>query len=188
MNKIVFNNMPQGVGKLNFALRYIMNNIRSWFYFHIRYPWVKYKGFVRVMPHCHIIKRDIVFGNNVQLGRGTWIITDVHFGNNILVAGQVSFVGRNDHSYDKTCQYIWDSQRGEANPILVKDDVWIGHSSIILSGVILGEGCIIAAGSVVTCDIPPCEIWGGVPARKIKDRFDNLEKREAHLKYIRRNG
>lgn len=110
--KIEYTNMPQDVGKLNFTLRYIMNNIRSWFYFNIRYPWVKYKGFVRVMPHCHIIKRDIVFGNNVQLGRGTWIITDVHFGNNILVAGQVSFVGRNDHSYDKTCQYIWDSQRG----------------------------------------------------------------------------
>lgn len=78
--KIEYTNMPQDVGKLNFTLRYIMNNIPSWFYFNIRYPWVKYKGFVRVMPHCHIIKRDIVFGNNVQLGRGTWIITDFILG------------------------------------------------------------------------------------------------------------
>ena len=114
---IHYSNMPQGSSKLNFTLRYIMNLFRSWYYFHIRYPWVKYKGFVRVMPHCHIIKRNIEFGHNVQLGRGTWIITDVHLGNNILVAGQVSFVGRNDHSYDVPSQLIWDSKPSEGGVI-----------------------------------------------------------------------
>lgn len=185
--KVDYHNMPKGANKRIFALRYIFNILRTWIYFHIRYPWVKYKGFVRIMPHCHIIKRDIVFGNDVQLGRGTWIITDVHFGNKILVAGQVSFVGRNDHDYSISGQYIWDSSQNGGTQIVVKDDVWIGHGSIIMGGVTLGEGCVIAAGAVVTCDVPPCEIWGGIPARKIKDRFFANEEREQHLKYLHDN-
>lgn len=182
--KFVFNNMPKDSNKVIFVLRYIMNILRSWYYFHFRYPWVKYKGFVRVMPHCHIIRRDIVFGNNVQLGRGTWLISDVHFGNNILVAGQVSFVGRNDHTYSIPCVCMWDAPRGKDDVTLVEDDVWIGTGAIIVAGVKLGKGCIVAAGAVVTKDIPPCEIWGGVPARKIRDRFISKEDTNKHLNYL----
>lgn len=55
--------------------------------------------------------------------------------------------------------------------IVVKDDVWIGYGSIILSGVHIGQGAVIAAGSVVSHDVPPYAIVGGVPARLIKYRF-----------------
>ncbi|MGL6065566.1 MAG: DegT/DnrJ/EryC1/StrS family aminotransferase [Cetobacterium sp.] len=55
--------------------------------------------------------------------------------------------------------------------ILVKDDVWIGMDSMILSGVTIGQGAIIAAGSVVTEDVPPYVIVGGNPAKLIKYRF-----------------
>lgn len=55
--------------------------------------------------------------------------------------------------------------------IAVGDDVWIGFGSIVMSGVSIGKGAIIAAGSVVTKDIPPYEIWGGAPAKHIKYRF-----------------
>lgn len=55
--------------------------------------------------------------------------------------------------------------------ITVGDDVWIGYRSTILSGVQIGQGAIVAAGSVVTKDVPPYAIVGGVPAKVIKYRF-----------------
>lgn len=55
--------------------------------------------------------------------------------------------------------------------IVVDDDVWIGYGSTIMSGVHVGQGAIIAAGSVVTKDVPPYAIVGGVPAKVIKYRF-----------------
>ena len=56
--------------------------------------------------------------------------------------------------------------------------------SIILSGVTIGTGAIIAAGSVVTKDVPSCEIWGGNPARKIRDRFETEEQKQYHLSHL----
>ena len=78
--KIEFVNMPKGASKLNFLMRYIMNTIRTWYMFHIKYPWVKYDGFVRVMPYELFVKRNISIGHNVQFGRGTCVASDVHFG------------------------------------------------------------------------------------------------------------
>lgn len=53
-------------------------------------------------------------------------------------------------------------------PIILEDDVWIGENCIILSGVKIGQGAVIAAGAIVTNDIPPYAIAGGVPAKVIK--------------------
>ena len=55
-------------------------------------------------------------------------------------------------------------------PVIVGDDVWIGHGAVILRGVTIGTGSIIAAGSVVRSDVPPFSIVGGVPARILKTR------------------
>ena len=51
-------------------------------------------------------------------------------------------------------------------------DVWIGARVVVLGGLSIGTGSVIAAGSVVTNDVPPYEVWGGIPAKKIRDRFD----------------
>lgn len=185
--RIEYTNMPKGSNKFFFALRYVFNVLRTWFYFNVRYPWVKYNGFVRIMPCCHIIKRDILFGHNVQLGRGSWIINDVHFGNNILIAGKVCFVGRNDHVYSVPGAYMWNSPRGRDEIIFVEDDVWIGTGATIMAGVTLGRGCIIAAGAVVTKNVPPCEIWGGVPAKKIRNRFTSEIDTYKHLMFLENN-
>lgn len=56
--------------------------------------------------------------------------------------------------------------------IIVDDDVWIGYGSIIMSNVHIGQGAIVAAGSIVTRDVPPYAIVAGVPAKVIKYRFD----------------
>lgn len=150
---IDYSNMPNGVSPLNFILRYLFNILRTWYLFHIRYPWVKYNGFV-------------------------------HFGDNILMAGKVSFVGKHDHTFDIPGKTIWQGERGDNGITIIENDVWIGTGSIIISGVKIGKGSIVAAGSIVTKDIPSCEIWGGNPAKKIKDRFLTCKEKEYHLKFI----
>jgi acetyltransferase-like isoleucine patch superfamily enzyme len=65
--------------------------------------------------------------------------------------------------------------------IVIEDDVWVGFGSIILSGVRVAQGSIIAAGSVVTKDVEAFCIYGGVPAKKIGLRFNNKEDLHNHI-------
>ncbi|MCI5164699.1 MAG: antibiotic acetyltransferase [Candidatus Electrothrix sp. GM3_4] len=66
-----------------------------------------------------------------------------------------------------------ESDFEELPPVKIGNDVWVGLRSVILDGVTVGDGAIIAAGSVVTKDVPPYAIVGGVPAKLIRTRFDN---------------
>ena len=158
---IDYSNMPNGVSSLNFILRYFFNILRTWYLFHIRYPWVKYNGFVRVMKGTSFAQNmDVRIGNNVQFGDYCNIASNVHFGDNILMAGKVSFVGKHDHTFNIPGKTIWQGERGDNGITIVENDVWIGTGSIIISGVKIGKGSIVAAGSIVTKDIPSCEIWG----------------------------
>lgn len=183
--KIDYSNMPNGASKLNFVLRYLFNILRTWYLFHIRYPWVKYNGFVRVMKGTSFAQNmDVKIGNNVQFGDYCNIASNVYFGNNILMAGKVSFIGKHDHTFNIPGKTIWQGERGDNGTTIIEDDVWIGTGSIIMSGVTIGKGSVVAAGSVVTKSVPSCEIWGGNPAKKIKDRFKTLEDKQYHLNSI----
>jgi len=178
---IQYANMKNGEGKAAFTLRYYLNIVRTWWKFHVRYPWVRYDGFARIMPHVSFAKNMIVhLGHNVQIGQYSDIASNVQLGNNVLVAGYVSFVGRRDHDFSVPGKTMWEGCRGDNGVTVVEDDVWIGAHSVILSGVHIGKGAIVAAGSVLTKDVPPCEIWAGNPARKIRDRFDE-EGKQIHL-------
>ena len=64
----------------------------------------------------------------------------------------------------------WDNK----GDIIVGNDVWIGYEAVILSGVTIGDGAIIGSRAVVTKDIPPYTIVGGVPAKPIRKRFDDV--------------
>lgn len=182
--KINYYNTPSGSSRLNFAIRYIVNIARTWYLFNVRYSWVKYKGFVRVMAHTKFAKRNIELGNNVQFGKYCSIASDLLVGNNVLFAARVCFVDGNDHRIDIPCKTIWESPRGERKSIVIEDDVWIGNNCTVLGGVTVSKGAVVAAGAVVTKNIPACEVWGGVPARKIKDRFKNNEEKRIHLDYL----
>ena len=101
-------------------------------------------------------------------------------GNLCSIAQEVMFILSADHYTNHVSSYPFMSkmQLGDggldANPkgnIIVGDDVWIGYRSTILSGVEIGQGAIIAAGSVVTKNVPPYAIVGGNPAKVIKFRF-----------------
>lgn len=183
--KIEYTNIPKGVSKPKFVINYLVNTLRTWYFFHLKFPWVKYNGFVRVMSHTRFAKnRNITLGNKVQFGKLCSVSTDVEIGNNVLIAARVCFVGKYDHETHIPGLAIWDSPRGTDEVTKVEDDVWIGHGSIILAGVRIGKGAVVAAGSLVTKSIPDCEIWGGVPARKIKDRFNSVEDKKQHLEFL----
>lgn len=100
-------------------------------------------------------------------------------GNYVSIAPNVMFIPVSEHNYrvlstypfkvkclNKTCEAL------SKGSIIVEDDVWIGANSIILSGVRIGQGAVIAAGSVVTHDVEPYSIVAGNPAKFVKHRFD----------------
>jgi acetyltransferase-like isoleucine patch superfamily enzyme len=68
--------------------------------------------------------------------------------------------------------FVKQSYFEEYSPIKIGNDVWIGARTIILDGVSIGDGAIVAAGSVVSRDVPPYSIVGGVPAKIIRYRFE----------------
>lgn len=178
--------MAIGSNKLKFAVGYILNKFRSELLFRISYPWIIRKGgFIRIMKGTRFAKRDIIIGNRVQFGVDCRVVTDVHFGSNVLIASRVLFIGKNDHLFSSPGEYIWDGARGESGLTIVEDDVWIGDGCTILAGVTIGKGSIVATSSLVNKSIPPCEIWGGVPVKKIRDRFSTEEEKNKHLEFLK---
>lgn len=181
---IDYHNMPNKCSKTYFIVNYVLNLIRTFLLFHLKYPWVKYNGFVRVMSHTTFAKMDISIGQNVQFGQYCNIASNIEFKNNILIAGRVCIVGKNDHTFNVPGRTIWNGTRDNKDKSIIEDDVWIGNNVTIVGPVIIGCGSIVAAGAVVTKDIPPCEIWGGCPAKKIKNRFFSDVDKAIHMEYL----
>ena len=178
-NKLTTNIKP-GRSLFVYNIRIVLNSIRTFLYFKIKRPWVKYNGMVRIPWDVVLISphKNIAIGNRVQFGKGCFVQCDIEFGNDILMARKVSFVGKDDHKTNIVGEKIWDSPRGDSYKTIVRNDVWIGYGVIVMAGVEIGEGSIIAAGSLVTKDVSPYSIYGGVPAKLIKKRFSDEELSE----------
>lgn len=161
------------------------NWLRSATYFWIRCRYARRKGLVRIPWSVSIWapNRIVEFGDCVQFGPRCVVQCDIRFGNHVLVAGDVAFVGRNDHCIGIVGKTIWDSPRGIAQLTTVEDDVWIGYGAIILSGVTIGRGSVVAAGAVVSSNVSRYSIVGGVPAKELAKRFsaDDIERHEEIL-------
>jgi acetyltransferase-like isoleucine patch superfamily enzyme len=84
------------------------------------------------------------------------------------IASGCKFIDHN-HGFDNRNKYIGE-QTPTGAPIILEDDVWLGANVMVLKGVHIGKGAIVAAGSVVNKPIAPYEIWGGIPAKKIGER------------------
>jgi chloramphenicol O-acetyltransferase type B len=169
------------------GMRHFLNMCRNILMFRIRFPWVKRGRNV----HCQFSayfwspRRHIVLGDVVQIGPRCVFLADTVIGNKVMVAAHVAFLNSDDHRYDVVGTPMWDSGRGDAFEIHVEDDVWIGFGSIILSPAKIGRGAIVAAGSVVTKDVPRYAIVAGVPARVLKMRFtpEQISLHESILGY-----
>ena len=151
----------------------MLNKIRKFFYFYLFFPWVKYGSTFHIQLGCYFggLKKQVEFGNNVGVGFNCFFLAPCIFSNDVLIASNCHFINRNDHRFDNPKLTIRESGIGSVGHIIVEDDVWIGQSSIILAPVRIGKGSIIAAGSVVTKDVPPYTIVGGNPAKHISKRF-----------------
>lgn len=122
---------------------------------------------------------SIYCGNHVSLGSNAHIIatrSKILIGNHVMFGPDVMIHGGN-HRIDIVGRYMDTITELEKRPeddkdVIIEDDVWIGSRAIILHGVTLGRGCIVAAGSVVTKNVPPYAIVGGMPAKVIKYRWD----------------
>lgn len=122
------------------------------------------------------ISKDLVAGAFTYIGPRCRIYPKVSIGNYSLIANDVMIIG-GDHNYLTAGIPTTFNGRAGVKPTTIGDDVWIGARCIIMCGVKIGNGAIIAAGSVVTKDIDPYGIYGGVPAKKIKERFNREEIR-----------
>lgn len=107
----------------------------------------------------------IKIGHNVFFNHNCSItcLDEVLIGNRCNIANNVIIVDH-DHKYDKNGVITGYN----CNRVKIGNNVWIGANSVILKGVEIGDGAIVAAGAVVNSNIPPHELWGGVPAVKIK--------------------
>ena len=92
----------------------------------------------------------------------------ISIGNNVMISPRVSIYAEN-HVFDSPDATI-KSQGVKRESVVIEDDCWIAANSILLAGVTIGKGSVVAAGSVVTQDVPPYSVVAGVPARIIKNR------------------
>lgn len=129
------------------------------------------------------ISKDLVMGRFGYIGRGATICPNVKIGNYVMLATEVSILG-GDHNFDVFGTPIIFSGRPKLATTIIGNDVWIGHRAIIMSGVTIGDGAIIAAGSVVTKSVEPCSIVAGIPAKKVRERFIKPENNLEHVKIM----
>ena len=149
-------------------------------------------------PDSQIEPMNLFPMENVHVGKGSYGELNVvsfnnhshlMIGNYVSISQNVTFLLDVEHHIDTFSTYPFkvkelnslDNEAFSKGDIVVHDDAWIGYGSMIMSGVEIGQGSIIAAGAVVTKDVPAYTIVGGVPAREIKKRFNEelIEKMQS---------
>ena len=131
------------------------------------------------------ISKDFKAGAYSYVGPRCVIYPKVSIGDYTMLANDVSIIG-GDHIYDLPGMPIIFSGRDQLSSTIIGKDVWVGAYAKIMAGVEIGEGTIIAMGSVVAKDLESYSIYGGIPAKKIKDRFENIEDRIKHEEMLKR--
>lgn len=109
---------------------------------------------------------DLHIGHHTRIGLHNTLIGPVSIGNHVNLAQGVVVSGLN-HNFQDITKRI-DEQGVSTSPITICDDVWIGANSVITAGVTIGRHSVVAAGSVVTKDVPEYTVVAGSPARVIK--------------------
>ena len=132
---------------------------RSEIYDHVVIRCVGGSGDIEIGEFCYFNPGAVLYsGNGIKMG------------NYVLLAAGVKIMPTN-HAFGRRDVPIRHQGFAESKGgIVIEDDVWLGANAVVLDGVRIGRGAVIAAGSVVTSEVPPYEIWGGIPARKMGDR------------------
>jgi acetyltransferase-like isoleucine patch superfamily enzyme len=109
---------------------------------------------------------DVIIGDHTRVGLHNTVIGPVTIGNHVNLAQGITVTALNHNFEDKELRI--DEQGVSTNPVIIGDDIWIGANAVILPGVTIGNHSVVAAGAVVTKDVPPHTLVGGVPAKIIK--------------------
>lgn len=165
----------------------MLNKIRNLINFKLKYPFVQFGKNVHVQWNVEFFSpnNNVIIGNDVGINSGTVIISDLIVGNDVLIAPRCGFINRGEHTYDICGQTIFCGPRARTEIIVIKDDVWIGYGTTVLGGLTIGEGSIVAAGSIVINNVPEYSIVAGNPAKVIKMRF-NKEEIITHKEMLRK--
>lgn len=131
--------------------------------------------------NCNL-DRSLQMGAYGYIGPHSVVPSGVTMGNYVMIGPELLVTGA-DHRFDEPGVAVIFSGRPDPRDVVIEDDVWIGARATLIKGVRVGRGAVIAAGAVVTRDVPPYTIVGGVPARPIRLRFDEAEQKR-HNAYL----
>lgn len=109
---------------------------------------------------------DIIIGDHTRIGLHNTIIGPVTIGSHVNLAQGITVTALN-HNFEDSDKRI-DEQGVSTTPVIIEDDIWIGANAVILPGVTIGNHSVVAAGAVVTKNVPPHSLVAGVPAKIIK--------------------
>lgn len=115
------------------------------------------------------------FAPMIEIGDDTVIHLDFHcgaaesvkIGRDVLIAGRV-YITDHDHVFDDPTKPARWAEGLVSKPVVIEDGVWLGEGCVILKGVTIGTRAVVGANAVVTKDVPPFTVVGGIPARVIK--------------------
>lgn len=146
---------------------------------------------------CWLLRKTLLKITTGKLGEKTFILrglqiinpSNVFIGNHVVINKQCMLDGRKskiiigDNVDIAQETNIWTLEHDvnssihevRGGDVIIEHHVWIASRVTILPGVHIGQGAVVASGAVVTKDIPPLEIWGGVPAKKIGKRINSLQ-------------
>lgn len=150
----------------------------------------KSRGLTHVHPTAYIhrtarVEKDLRANSYVYVGPHCSLTSGVRIDRFTLLAHGVQILG-NDHRFSVVGQPIIFAGRPPARETHIGVDAWIGANAIVMAGTRVGDGAIVGAGALVTRDIPPGEIWVGVPARHLRSRFEDAEDQARHFDLLAR--
>jgi acetyltransferase-like isoleucine patch superfamily enzyme len=137
--------------------------------------------------------KSIWIGDNVYIGKNVHVECNAEIGDYTLIANCVAIIGKNDHDFRaigipvRFSPWVGSSKHESTyadEKVVIASDVWVGFGSILLSGVTVSRGAIVAAGSVVTKDVAAYDIVAGNPARRVGQRFASAPEIEEHERRI----
>ena len=177
MKKIGEMNIRYEIWSMKEGVRQLLTDIVMWSHFH----WVRIL-FMRCFSGSFGVGSSVL--RHVEL----WNPQNIFIGSHVIINRRVFLDGRGalltigDNVDIATEAMVWtlehdvssSSHETKAAPVTIEDHAWIGCRAQILPGVKIGRGAVIAAGAVVTKDVPANEIWGGVPAKRIGHRNNPL--------------
>lgn len=131
---------------------------------------------VSFSPYDTFSYKNISLGNDVFIAPGAYFtsITEIKIGNKVMFGPNVTIIG-GDHNVSEIGVPMFDVKNKLPQndlPVVIEDDVWVGAGAIILKGVTIRSGAIVAAGAVVTKDVPHDAVVAGTPAAVLKYRFE----------------